>query len=58
MKLSADKYPFKSAAANSNVNVFFAGTQEQFNQISYDRSDNTALATANVVCNYPVPTIS
>ena len=43
---------------SSNVNVFFAGTQEQFNQISYDRSDNTALATANVVCNYPVPTIS
>lgn len=40
------------------VNVFFAGTQEQFDQITYDASDNTAFANANVVCNYPVPTNS
>lgn len=43
---------------SSGVNVFFAGTQDQFNQITYDRADNTALSTANVVCNYPVPTNS
>lgn len=43
---------------SSNVNVFFAGTQDQFNQITYDASDNTAFANANVVCNYPVPTNS
>ena len=43
---------------SSGVNVFFAGTQEQFNQITYDASDNTAFANANVVCNYPVPTNS
>ena len=43
---------------SSNVNVFFAGTQEQFNQITYSASDNTAFATANVVCNYPVPSNS
>lgn len=43
---------------SSNVNVFFAGTQEQFNNISYNASDNTAFANANVVCNYPVPTNS
>ena len=43
---------------SSGVNVFFAGTQDQFNQITYDSSDNTAFANANVVCNYPVPTNS
>jgi len=37
---------------SNNVNVFFAGTTEQFNQISYVASDNRAFATANVVCNY------
>ena len=43
---------------SSGVNIFFAGTQEQFDQITYDASDNTAFANANVVCNYPVPTNS
>jgi len=43
---------------SQGVNVFFAGTQEQFDQITYDASDNTAFANANVVCNYPVPTNS
>ena len=43
---------------SSGVNVFFAGTQDQFNQITYVASDNTAFANANVVCNYPVPTNS
>ncbi len=37
---------------SSNVNVYFAGTQEQFNQITYVASYNTALANANVVFNY------
>ena len=37
---------------SNNVNVFFAGTQEQFNKITYVASDNTSFANANVVCNY------
>lgn len=37
---------------STNVNVFFAGTTEQFAQISYVASENTAFADANVVCNY------
>ena len=43
---------------SSGVTIFFAGTQEQFNQIVYDASENKSFANANVVCNYPVPTNS
>lgn len=37
---------------SNNINVFFAGSQEQFNRITYVASENTAFANANVVCNY------
>jgi len=53
---SVDKFGISNYS--SNVNIFFAGTQEQFNKITYTESNNTAFATANVVCNYPVPSNS
>ena len=37
---------------SSNVTVFYAGTQQQFNQINYVASDNTAFASAHVIYNY------
>lgn len=37
---------------SSNINVFYAGTQEQFNQINVVASDNTAFTSAHVIYNY------
>ena len=40
---------------SSNVTVYYAGTEEQFRQIAYNPDDNSALATAYMIYNYPVP---
>ncbi|MEG1751940.1 MAG: leucine-rich repeat protein [Clostridia bacterium] len=42
---------------SNSMRIFFAGTIEQYNQITYDASQNTAFANPlEVVYNHPVPT--